>query len=68
MGKVLVKKKEYASAINYLQKALRMDPSNYMAHHLMGETYRGLGRTEDAERELKRAEELQTAQESKPQG
>jgi len=68
MGKVLVKKKEYASAINYLQKALRMDPSNYMAHHLMGETYRGLGLTEDAERELKRAEELQTAQESKPQG
>ncbi|HWC19921.1 MAG TPA: tetratricopeptide repeat protein [Terriglobales bacterium] len=67
MGKVLIKKKDYASAMNYLQKALRMDPSNYMTHHLMGEAYRGVGRTDDAERELKRAEELQTAQEAKPQ-
>jgi hypothetical protein len=33
----------------------------------MGETYRGLGRTADAERELKKSEELQAAQE-KPQG
>ena len=68
MGKVLVKKKDYVSAMSYLEKALRMDPSNYMSHHLMGEAYRGLGRAQDAERELKRAEELETAQESKPQG
>lgn len=68
MGKVLLKKKDFASAATYLEKALRMDPANYITHHLMGETYRGLGRTADAERELKRAEELQTAQESKPQG
>jgi Tfp pilus assembly protein PilF len=68
MGKVLVKKKDYASAANYLQKALRMDPSNYISHHLMGEAYRGLGREADAERELKRSEELQSSQENKPQG
>lgn len=68
MGKVLVKKKDFASATTYLEKALRMDPSNYISHHLMGEAYRGLGREADAERELKRAEELQSAQESKPQG
>jgi len=68
MGKVLIKKKDYASAATYLEKALRMDPSNYITHHLMGETYRGLGRTADAERELKKAEELQSAQEAKPQG
>lgn len=67
MGKVLIKKKDFASATNYLQKALRMDPSNYMPHHLMGEAYRGLGRTADAERELKKAEELQSAEGSKPQ-
>lgn len=67
MGKVLIKKKDFASASNYLQKALRMDPSNYMSHHLMGEAYRGLGRTADAERELKKAEELQSAQGSKPE-
>jgi len=68
MGKVLVKKKDFASATTYLEKALRMDPSNYISHHLMGEAYRGLGREADAERELKRAEELQSAQESRPQG
>lgn len=68
MGKVLVKKKEYASALNYLEKSLRMDPTNYIAHHLMGEAYRGLGREADAERELKRSEELQSSQEHRPQG
>lgn len=68
MGKVLVKKKDYASALNYLEKSLRMDPANYIAHHLMGEAYRGLGREADAERELKRSEELQSSQENKPQG
>ena len=60
MGKVLIKKKDFAAAASYLEKAIRMDPSNYMSHHLMGEAYRGLGRTADAERELKKAEELQT--------
>lgn len=68
MGKVLVKKKDYASALNYLEKCLRMDPSNYIAHHLMGEAYRGLGREADAQRELKRSEELQSSQENRPQG
>ncbi len=68
MGKVLVKKKDYASALNYLEKALRMDPANYISHHLMGEAYRGMGREADAERELKRSEELQSSQENKPQG
>jgi tetratricopeptide (TPR) repeat protein len=68
MGKVLIKKKDFASAATYLQKALRMDASNYISHHLMGEAYRGLGRTADADRELKRSEELQSAQETKPQG
>ena len=68
MGKVLVKKKDYASALTYLEKSLRMDPSNYMAHHLMGEAYRGQGREADAQRELKKSEELQSSQENKPQG
>ena len=68
MGKVLIKKKDFVSATNYLQKALRMDPSNYITHHLMGEAYRGLGRIAEAEQELKKSEELQSAQETKPQG
>jgi len=68
MGKVLIKKKDFLSATTYLQKALRMDPANYISHHLMGEAYRGLGRNAEAEQELKKSEELQSAQGSKPQG
>jgi Flp pilus assembly protein TadD len=68
MGKVLIKKKDFASATTYLQKALRMDPSNYISHHLMGEAYRGLGRVAEADQELKKSEQLQASQEPKPQG
>ena len=43
-----------------------MDPNNPVTHHLLGQTYRDLGRTEDAERELKLAEQLQAHQNEKP--
>jgi tetratricopeptide (TPR) repeat protein len=65
MGKVLNKKKDYPLAASYLLKAVKMDPSNYITHHLLGESYRGLGRSADADRELKRAQELQSAREPK---
>jgi len=44
---------------------LAMDPSNSITHHLLGQAYRELGRTGDAERELHEAERLQEAQNSK---
>jgi tetratricopeptide (TPR) repeat protein len=67
MGKALVKKKDFDSAVTYLKKALRMDPSNYIPHHLLGEAYRGLGRSADAEIEFKRSEELQARASSQQQ-
>ena len=42
-----------------LQHALGMDPNNSVAHHLLGQAYRDMGRNEDAERELKIAQQLQ---------
>ena len=39
-----------------------MDPNNPITHHLLGQTYRDLGQTENAERELKLAEQLQQKQ------
>jgi len=36
-----------------------MEPNNAIPHHLLGQAYRELGRAEDAERELKLAEQLQ---------
>jgi tetratricopeptide (TPR) repeat protein len=66
MGKVLEKKGETALAVRALQRALAMDPNNPIPHHLLGQAYRELGRAEDAERELKLAEELQVQQNGKP--
>jgi tetratricopeptide (TPR) repeat protein len=66
MGKVLLNKGEAELAVGYLQTALRMDPNNYIGHHLLGQAYRKLGKTEQAEGELKRAQELQEMQRPKP--
>jgi Flp pilus assembly protein TadD len=35
-------------------------------HHLLGQAYRDLGRSEDAERELKAAAQLEERQSAKP--
>src|SRR6266568_4155209 len=66
MGKVLEKKGEAALAVRALQRAISMDPNNSIPHHLLGQAYRDLGRTEDAERELKLSEQLQNRGEAKP--
>ena len=66
MGKVLQKKGESALAVRALQRALVMDPNNPIPHHLLGLAYRDLGRTEDAERELKLSEQLQNRADAKP--
>jgi Flp pilus assembly protein TadD len=66
MGKVLEKKGETELAIRALQRALAMDPNNPVPHHLLGQAYRDLGRSEDAERELKLAAQLEDRQNAKP--
>lgn len=66
MGKVLLKKNENELAARTLERALQMDPNNFIAHHMLGQAYRALGRIQDAERELKRAQELQSAQSPNP--
>ncbi len=66
MGKVLEKKGEYDLAIRSLQRAANMDPNNPTTHHLLGQAYRDMGRKEEAESELKLAEELQNRQSAHP--
>ena len=66
MGKVLEKKGEFQLAVRTLQKAATMDPNNAMTHHLLGQAYRDMGKKEEAETELKLAEQLQTQQDSRP--
>jgi Flp pilus assembly protein TadD len=36
----------------YLQRAAKMDPGNYITHTLLGQAYRGMGKEEEAKREL----------------
>jgi Flp pilus assembly protein TadD len=43
-----------------------MDPGNPMTHHLLGQTYRDMGKQNEAEDELKQAEALQTKPDSRP--
>jgi tetratricopeptide (TPR) repeat protein len=66
MGKVLEKKGEFELAIRALQRAATMDPNNPMTHHLLGQAYRDMGKKDEAESELKLAEELQMRQNSHP--
>jgi tetratricopeptide (TPR) repeat protein len=66
MGKVLEKKGEFALAVRALQRAATLDPNNPTTHHLLGQAYRDMGKKEEAENELKLAEQLQTQQGSHP--
>ncbi len=66
MGKVLEKKGEFELAVRALQRAATMDPNNPTTHHLLGQAYRDMGRKEEAENELRLAEQLQTTQDSRP--
>ena len=61
LGKTLLKQKNALMARVYLERAVKMDANNYMAHSLLGQTYRALGRGDDATRETQKAEQLQAA-------
>lgn len=60
-GKVLEKKGEFELAVVALKRAATMDPNNPMTHQLLGQAYRSMGNKDDAERELKLAEQLQNS-------
>ena len=66
MGKVLQKKGEFDLAVRALQRAAAMDPNNPTTHHLLGQAYRDMGKKEEADTELKLAEQLQTKSDSRP--
>jgi predicted Zn-dependent protease len=65
LGKVLLKRQDPASALMYLERAEKMDSSNYITHSLLGQAYRSLGRTEDASRETEISHKIQAANEPK---
>lgn len=52
-GEVLCNRGDYALAVADLEQAVRLDPDYRVAHFLLGTAYRGLGRLDAAQRELR---------------
>jgi tetratricopeptide (TPR) repeat protein len=65
LGKVMLNQQNYLLAILYLQRAVTMDPGNYMAHTLLGQAYRRTGRAADSRKEFDTADQIQNGR--KPQ-
>ena len=58
MGKVFLRRGDPESAAMYLQHAVKMDPGNYISHTLLGQAYRGMGKEDEAKRELDAASQI----------
>jgi predicted Zn-dependent protease len=67
MGKVFLRRNDPQSAAMYLQHAEKMDPGNYITHTLLGQAYRGLGKEEEAKRELDVASQIHASSQLKLQ-
>jgi tetratricopeptide (TPR) repeat protein len=67
MGKVLLRKNDPENAALYLKHAEKMDPSSYIAHTLLGQAYRSLGKEAQAKEEFATAESIHAASQLKLQ-
>ncbi len=54
LAEVALQTQDHQRAVELLTQAIQIAPRNRMAHYLLGNAYRSLGRRADAERELKR--------------
>jgi tetratricopeptide (TPR) repeat protein len=66
LGKTLLQQQDPVMAILYLERAVKMDPANYMTHTLLAQAYRVTGRKDDAAREFQTAGRLQSGGGPKP--
>jgi predicted Zn-dependent protease len=60
-GRVLLKLERYADAAKDLQIAATADPAEPRPHFLLSQAYRSLGRTQEAQTEMRRFSELEEA-------
>ncbi|MBI5085377.1 MAG: tetratricopeptide repeat protein, partial [Acidobacteria bacterium] len=58
LGKCHLKLAQHADAERMLKRAVEMDPRNWSAHYLLGQTLTALGRTEEGAAELKTSQQL----------
>ena len=64
--RVLLRKNDPARATAALQRAVALDPNNYLAHHQLGQALIAMGRRTEGDAELQRSQELQNAQKRLP--
>ena len=62
LGKVELKKGDAQLAAGFLERALKMDPNNFSAHYLLGQAYKQLGRSEEADRQFELSRTLRGEQ------
>ncbi len=58
LGRALLTAKRYEPAAHHLEEYARGDPENDRVHYLLANTYRGLGRMEEAASEMTKYQEL----------
>lgn len=54
LGDVALSREDYETAVRHLEKAVQLDAGYRTPHYTLGLAYRGLGRLEEAEREIAR--------------
>ena len=52
LGETQLRQRDYPAAVEALERAVQIDPLYRAARYQLGQAYRGVGRLEDAEREL----------------
>jgi Tfp pilus assembly protein PilF len=68
LGETFLKLKQPIQALHYLDRAAKMDPSNYITHNLLGQAYKAIGQLAEANRQFKMVVDLQHQSEPKPAG
>jgi Tfp pilus assembly protein PilF len=59
LGQTFLYLNQPSLAFHYLDKAVRMDPSNYITHNLLAQACKAIGQLEEATREFKTCAGLQ---------
>lgn len=59
LGQTLLGLEQPIQALHYLDHAQKMDPRNYITHHLLGQAYKAIGLINEANREFKMSVDLQ---------
>lgn len=66
LGRLMLNERNYLLAAVYLERAIGMDPGNYIAHGLLGQAYGRTGRIAEANKEFEAAHQLQNGGKAAP--